>query len=400
MNRTNCRFPISRGDFKTPNHSYFFEREAVRIDRINMATDLRDIWRHLQRQLFPMLLEEVGELGEKDRLFVRVVSLLPLERWLERYDWCGIGCPPHSRTRMLHAFIAKEIYRLANREALVDALKARPTLRRLCGWETCDEIPSLSTFCRAFQQFSNDELLQQIHAALIQKHCQPKLVGHVSRDATAICAPERPAAALRPLAEPSVRRKRGRPKKGEAPVIRPPTRLELQPHRSLAENLADLPKVCDSGCKMGSKGQPEYWRGYKLHLDVVDGDIPVSAILTSASTHDSQVAVPLMQMTGQRVTWLYDLMDAAYDAQAIRDYSSSLGHVAIIEPKQRGNWVPLDQAQRRRFGQRSSSERVNGRLKDCFGGRTVRVRGAAKVMCHLMFGVLIVAAIGIWQRLC
>ncbi len=33
-------------------------------------------------------------------------------------------------------------------------------------------------------------------------------------------------------------------------------------------------------------------------------------------------------------------------------------------------------------------ERVNARLKDEFGGRNVRVRGAAKVMAHLMFGVL------------
>ena len=31
-------------------------------------------------------------------------------------------------------------------------------------------------------------------------------------------------------------------------------------------------------------------------------------------------------------------------------------------------------------------------MKDDFGGRMVRVRGAAKVMCHLMFGVLALAA--------
>ena len=37
-------------------------------------------------------------------------------------------------------------------------------------------------------------------------------------------------------------------------------------------------------------------------------------------------------------------------------------------------------------------ERVNGRLKDEFGGRNVRVRGAAKVMAHLMFGVLALTA--------
>ncbi len=34
------------------------------------------------------------------------------------------------------------------------------------------------------------------------------------------------------------------------------------------------------------------------------------------------------------------------------------------------------------------SERVNGRLKDDFGARKVRVRGPDKGLCHLMFGVL------------
>jgi len=145
----------------------------------------------------------------------------------------------------------------------------------------------------------------------------------------------------------------------------------------------------------------EYWRGYKLHLSVIDGDIPVSAILTSASTHDSQVAIPLMQMSAQRVRTLYDLMDSAYDAEAIHAFSRGLGHVPIIDPAQRGDqWLPLDPAQSQRFKERSANERVNGRLKDFFGGRTVRVRGASKVMCHLMFGVLAITALNLWQRLC
>ncbi len=33
-------------------------------------------------------------------------------------------------------------------------------------------------------------------------------------------------------------------------------------------------------------------------------------------------------------------------------------------------------------------ERVNGRLKDEFGGRHLRVRVPGKVLCHLMFGIL------------
>jgi len=40
---------------------------------------------------------------------------------------------------------------------------------------------------------------------------------------------------------------------------------------------------------------------------------------------------------------------------------------------------------------RTMVERVNGRLKDKFGGRFVYVRGAIKVKCHLMFGILVLA---------
>jgi hypothetical protein len=63
---------------------------------------------------------------------------------------------------------------------------------------------------------------------------------------------------------------------------------------------------------------------------VADGDIPISAILTAASLHDSQVAIPLATMTAQRVTNLYDLMDNAYDAPEIKANSRALGHVPII----------------------------------------------------------------------
>ena len=52
------------------------------------------------------------------------------------------------------------------------------------------------------------------------------------------------------------------------------------------------------------------WTGYKLHIDVADGGIPICAVLTSASTHDSQVSIPLAKMSSKRVTNLYDLMDS------------------------------------------------------------------------------------------
>ena len=145
----------------------------------------------------------------------------------------------------------------------------------------------------------------------------------------------------------------------------------------------------------------ETWIGYKLHLDVIDGDIPISGILTAASLHDSQVAIPLAQMSDERVTSLYDLMDAAYDAKEIHDFSRSLDHVPIIDDnpgrgKQKRQMAPVEKI---RFKERSSAERVNSNLKDNYGGNHVRVRGAKKVACHLMFGLLALTAMQLFNLL-
>ena len=174
--------------------------------------------------------------------------------------------------------------------------------------------------------------------------------------------------------------------------------------------LAELPRHCDIGTKRDAKGHRTSWTGYKLHIDTADGDIPISCVLTSASVHDSQVAIPLATLTAGRVTNLYDLMDGAYDAAEIQAHSRSLGHVPIIaiNPRRQAG-LKQDLARERkgralvghrlaqdaRYDERTSAERVNANLKDNHGGRTVRVRGNAKVMCHLMLGILAIAAVQI-----
>jgi hypothetical protein len=364
-----------------------------------MIDALTGLWQHLQRQLFPALTEELGPLSPLDEQFVQTISLTDLSPFLRRYEWIGNGCPPHARVWLIHAYLAKSVYQFPTTAALLDALRTRPRLRRLCGWESVSDLPSESTFSRAFAAFAEDEVPQQIHERMVCRHAGPKLVGHVSRDATAIEGHERPAP--KPAPAPSVPRRRGRPKKGEHRAPPPPKRLDLQPQRTLAENLADLPRVCNVGCKRNSQGHQESWIGYKLHLDTIDGDIPVSAILTSASVHDSQVAIPLAQMSAGRVTWLYDLMDSAYDAPQIHAFSRQHGHVPIIDPHPRGgDPVELEPAQAERFKERTAAERVNSRLKERYGGRWVRVRGAKKVMAHLMFGVIALTAQALWARLC
>ena len=166
--------------------------------------------------------------------------------------------------------------------------------------------------------------------------------------------------------------------------------------------IAELPTACNVGTKRNSKGYKTSWTGYKLHIDAADGGIPVSCLLTSASLHDSQVSIPLAEITHKRVSSLYDLMDAAYDAPQIKDHSRALGHVPIIaiNPRSKAKKEELEaEAKRRkaanyslaedqRYNERGTVERVNGRAKDEFGARSVRVKGHAKVMAHLMFGIV------------
>ena len=354
--------------------------------------ELGNLWHSIQAWLLPVLEDELGELDDRHREFVTVCEMCSPRKHLAAYRWVGNGCPPKDRLALCKAFIAKAVWDFPTTRDLIDAVRHRPTLRRLCGWETLGEIPGESTFSRAFAAFAEDQLPQRIHEAMIQARYGDKIAGHVSRDATAIHGREK-AARKEPKPVP--------PAEGEGPASPQPTRLQRQLERNQDENLADLPRACDWGTKKDSKGKKQSWRGYKLHLDVIDGDIPISWLLTSASMHDSQAAIPLAQMSAERVTSLYDLADAAYDAKEIRLMCERLGHVALIDHNpRRGEKRQFAPAQAIRYRQRSSAERVNSHLHDNHGGRHVRVRGAAKVAAHLSFGLLVIAAEQLLTMLC
>ena len=343
---------------------------------IAMAS-LGSLWNSIQSWLFPMLEDELGELDEQHREFVTVCEICDPQSHMDAYRWLGNGCPPNSRLALFKAFIAKAVWDFPTTRDLIDAVRHRPTLRRLCGWEMLAKVPSESTFSRAFTAFAKDQLPQRIQEAMIQARYGEKIARHISRDGTAIHGREK-AAKKTPIATAE--------ETGS-------TRLQRQLQRPLDENLADLPRECDWGTKKNSKGKKQTWRGYKLHLDAIDGDIPISWLVTSASMHDSQAAIPLAQMSDARVTSLYDLADAAYDAKEIRQMSERLGHIAIIDHNpRRGEKRQFAPAQAIRYNQRSSAERVNSHLHDNHGGRHVRVRGGVKVAAHLSFGLLVIAA--------
>lgn len=355
-------------------------------------------WFEIQGTLFPHLTEHVGPLTKHHEQLISVLEFARIEDLLRR-NYGLVGRPEEDRRAIFRAFIAKSVFKLATTVLLREYLLNDPTARRICGFLNRRDVPSESTFSRAFCDFAAKGLPDRVHEILIEKYQSDRLVGHISRDATAIEARERvdpvrketmraqaKAAAQKAVQKP----KRGRPKKGETRPPVPLTRLERQVDMTLEEMLEDLPTACDIGTKRNSKGHTNSWKGYKFHLDTGDGGIPISAILTSASVHDSQVALPLATTTAKRVTNLYDVMDSAYDSVIIRGYSRVLGHVPLIDfnkrsPKDTRAFEPHEVE---RYKERSVAERMNARLKDEFGGRMIYVRGALKIKAHLMFGLI------------
>jgi transposase len=352
---------------------------------------LSHIWNQIQGFLFPLIENEVGQLNDKQRQLISILEMVRVEDRIK--VWFGPGRPADDRKPIARAFVAKAVYNFSTTRQLLDRLANDPALRKICGWVYRESIPSESSFSRAFAEFSALELPSKVHEALIKSAMGSQLVGHVSRDATEIEAREKPESKKVSEAPTKIIFPRGRPKKDENRPPAEPTKLERQANQTLPEMLAELPRNCDVGTKRNSKGYKESWIGYKLHLDASDGKIPLACILTSASPHDSQVALPLSLMTSSRVTSLYDLMDSAYDSEIIRGQSRRLGHVPIIDSNpRRGEKVEFDPAKKERYKERTNVERVFSRLKDEFGGRTIRVRGNAKVFAHLMFGILALTA--------
>ena len=363
-------------------------------------------WLTIQPSLFNFLEDEIGELDENQKLFVNAAEATNLERIAIMYGWCGNGRKPSSRLSIFKLLLMKHIWNIPTSKDALAAVRHSPSMRRLCGWECKYDIPSESTVSRAFEEFAKDKIATSIFRDFIASVTKDRIVIHRSIDSTEIDARERAAT---PKEKETVARDAAIRAKIDSNTM-DYNALMLQKERSLETNLSLLPKLCDWGCKRNSKGKTQYWRGYKFHIAVADGDFPIAACLTSASLHDSRAAIPLMQMADESALSLYDLEDAAYDAKEIVDFSKGNGHVPIIDKNpRRGGFQDDDKGERRvripsaekvRFRNRSSVERVNSHLHDAHGGRTIRVRGYSKVLLHLMLGLLVIAVEQSGKMLC
>ncbi len=192
--------------------------------------------------------------------------------------------------------------------------------------------------------------------------------------------------------------KRGRPRKGETREPIEPTILSKQKDMKTTQEMLSLVSTeCGVGIKQNSKGNREVW----------NGDIPITAIYSGANVHDSSVVLPLIGETSKKVNYLYDLLDAGYDAEIIREFSQQKGHRPIIDINPKNSSVLRDKIQLQEdekkkfeflhltessdthhYNQRSMVERVNKYLKDDFGCDKIYYQGATKVASVLAFGIL------------
>lgn len=366
-------------------------------------------WHVVQHDLLPELRDEVGTLTPKLEKVIHILEWVRIEEYTAP-SWCGVGRPGHERAWLANAFVAKAVLGLTTTAGLIERLKIDRALRRICGFPLFKALPSEATFSRAFGEFAKARLAERAHEALIKEHLGEELIGHISRDGTAIEARERPARkAVRAAAETRTTQqslfaaeaetpaesenKGGRLPRGEAPAPAKQSPIRRQREQSLAQMIEDIPTACDRGTKCNAQGYKVSWNGYKLHLDTACCGVPIAALLSGASMHDSRAAIPLSLMSAARVTNLYDVMDAAYCSLDLHEHCRSLGHVPLIDHNPRGGekeeFEPLDAI---RYRERSVAERSNARLKDEFGGRHVMVRSHTKVMSHLMFGILVLSA--------
>lgn len=367
---------------------------------------LSKIWlkiTNLENSLFPELQASLGVLSSKEEKLIKILDFAEIEQFIHDTHVTNI---PKDRVPFARAFIAKSVYNLQTTSDLIDRLKIDRTLRVLCGWRHASDIVSESTFSRVFKEFSEINLAAKAHDKFISEYLSDIIFLYNASDATKIPLREKPLKAEKEEKKPKL--KRGRPKKGETREPIKPTILNQQKDMQTVEEMLSLVSTkCGVGVKQNSKGNRELWIGGKLHISAVDGDIPIAAFYSSANVHDSSVALPLIQETSRRVNYLYDLQNAGYDADIIREFSQKHGHRPIIDINPKNSQMLRDKIQLAKdekkkfeyfnlpqssdihhYNQRSMVERVNKYLKEDFGCNTIYYQGATKVASVLAFGIL------------
>ena len=358
--------------------------------------------KNLETTLFPELKEVLGVLSSKEQKLIKILDFAEIEK---NITVVSITNTPKDREEIARAFIAKSVYNFQTTRELIDRLHCDKTLRVLCGWRYKTDIPSESKFSRVFKELSDLDIAAKTQEKFVKTYLSQKTFFYNATDATKIPLREK---AVKQEKSKKTKHNRGRPKKGETrEPIKPSILKQQREMQTIEEMLTLISSDCGVGVKQNAKGNREVWIGGKLHISVVDGDIPITTFYSGANVHDSSLALPLMQETSKRVNYLYDLQDAGYDADIIKECSVQNGHRPIIDINPKNSKIlkekiALAKSEKEilqsfnlyrdsddlHYNQRSSVERVNAYLKDNFGCDKIYYQGANKVASVLAFGIL------------
>ena len=146
-------------------------------------------WCHLQDQLLPFLEADLGCVRPRLEKLIHILELTRIEDFVSS---AHAGRPPHERGWFANAFVAEVVLEILTARGLIDRLQNDCVLRRLCGFSLTRALPSESSFSRAFADFAQSSLAKCAHKALVKHYLGDELIGHISRDATAIEAREKP----------------------------------------------------------------------------------------------------------------------------------------------------------------------------------------------------------------
>jgi hypothetical protein len=336
-------------------------------------------------------------LTDEYKTFLHMLRVLEEAQQPITRGYAGTGRIPYQYQPFLRCAWAKCFFRIDTTTELIVRLKNDPNLRLLCGFK---RVPGRSSFSRNFAALSGTALMSETLDTLVRDAHRGRTVYHVSRDSTAIEAREKVKKKPR-KEEKKEKKRRGRPKRGENRPPKPENVLERQVHESAEKSLSDIDTACAHGCKKNSHGVTRFWTGYKLHLDVSvavqphDTGFPLSAFVSGANVHDSQLAIPLEKLTERKIFFCYSLTDAAYDSTVIDNFIRSRERIPIIDPNNRGSEYrpPLDPAKKERFKMRTEVERANSILKDRLLPGKLYVKGHSKVSFVLFSAVVCLAAL-------
>ncbi len=196
-----------------------------------------------------------GYVTDEHRAFIQMLRVI--EEFLPLCDRPGnvVGRKSYDETAMVRSCLAKQFFNIGTVTSLRNRLLSDPSLRQICGFST---VPSEATFSRRYVQYAHEKLMERTLGPLVSSYLDGRIVGHVSRDSTAIEARER---ARNTKKEVKPKGKRGRPKRGSEPKEKKQSVLEKQLGQTAEQVIGELNALCSWGCKLNSQGNPYYWKG-------------------------------------------------------------------------------------------------------------------------------------------